>query len=122
MAEWLSGRTFLRQTSSRDGSISQARHPVLQHNPITGVATLFLSTPGRCSQLSYIDPGLSQRIIDLLYRRSIRPTRLYHHIWRHGDIVMWDNRATMHRADHTGVVGNRVLHRGFVRGEIPDKI
>ena len=91
---------------------------MLQRNPVTGVATLFLSTPERCSQLSDIDPGLSQRIIALLYRRSIRPARLYRHCWRRGDIVLWDNRATMHRADHTGVVGDRVLHRYLVRGEI----
>ena len=32
---------------------------------------------------------------------------------------MWDNRVTMHRADHGGVIGDRVLHRGLVRGEAP---
>ena len=41
VAKWLSGRTLLHQTSSRDGSISQARHPLLQLNPITGATTLF---------------------------------------------------------------------------------
>lgn len=122
VAEWLSGRTLLHQTSSRDGSLSQARHPVLQRNPITGDITLFLTTAERCSQLSDIDPALSQRIIALLYHRSIKSTRLYRHVWRRGDIVMWDNRATMHRADHTGVIGDRVLHRGLVRGGIPDGI
>jgi hypothetical protein len=31
--------------------------------------------------------------------------------------LIWDNRCTMHRADHSNVVGDRVLHRGLVLGE-----
>ena len=31
-----------------------------------------------------------------------------------GDVVMWDNGCVLHRADHDGVVGDRVLHRGMV--------
>jgi hypothetical protein len=31
-----------------------------------------------------------------------------------GDVVMWDNRCVMQEADHSGVVGRRVMHRGMV--------
>ena len=36
--------------------------------------------------------------------------------WRPGDVVMWDNGCVLHRADHDGVVGDRVMHRGMVAG------
>lgn len=54
-----------------------------------------------------------------LYRHSIRPARLYRHAWQPGDLLVWDNRVTTHRADHTDVLGHRVLHRGMVQGEVP---
>jgi taurine dioxygenase len=41
------------------------------------------------------------------------------HTWRAGDVVMWDNACVLHRADHAGVVGDRVLHRGMVADHGP---
>lgn len=61
----------------------------------------------------------SQRAIRLLYKHSIRPRRLYRHYWQKGDIVIWDNRCTMHRADHSNVIGDRVFHRGLVASRDP---
>jgi taurine dioxygenase len=45
---------------------------------------------------------------------SIRHYRLYRHQWRSGDIIVWDNRCTMHRAEHSAVIGDRLLHRRLV--------
>ena len=86
---------------------------------MTGEVALFLSTPERCTALSGVDDVTSARAIAALYRHSIRPANLYRHDWRAGDVVLWDGRVTMHRADHDGVAGDRVLHRGMVLGEIP---
>jgi taurine dioxygenase len=95
---------------------TQSWHPLFQQHPISGRSALFLSTPQRCQAISGFVPAAAARIIRLLYRHSIRPYRLYRHRWKPGDIVIWDNRCTMHRADHAGVVGDRVLHRGLVLG------
>lgn len=89
-------------------------HPLFMRHPLSGRLALFLSTPERCRAISGIIPEEAQRIIQLLYRHSIRHYRLHYHRWRSGDIVLWDNRCTMHRADHSQVVGDRVLHRGLV--------
>ena len=32
---------------------------------------------------------------------------------RPGDVVLWDNRCVMHRADHSDMVGERTMHRGM---------
>lgn len=116
---WLRGRTLLHSVTGVDGTIRQERHPVLRRHPTTGEAGLFLSTPERCTGLSGVDERTSARIVRILYDRSTRLRGLYQHCWKMGDIVLWDNRTTMHRADHAGVVGSRILHRGLVMGEIP---
>jgi taurine dioxygenase len=95
----------------------QSWHPLFKRHPISGRLALFLSTPARCQAISGIDADRAQRLIRLLYKHSIRHYRLYRHQWQPDDIVIWDNRCTMHRADHSQVVGDRVLHRGLVLDE-----
>ncbi|MEO1294571.1 MAG: TauD/TfdA family dioxygenase [Cyanobacteria bacterium J06636_16] len=96
---------------------TQSWHPLFRRHPLSGRQALYLSTPERCQALSGFASDQSQRAIRLLYRHSIRPYRIYRHQWQPGDIVIWDNRCTMHRADHSAVVGDRVLHRGLVGDE-----
>jgi taurine dioxygenase len=96
---------------------SQSWHPLFMKHPLSGRLALFLSTPERCQEISDIRIEEAQRIIRLLYRHSIRHYRLYRHRWQPDDIIIWDNRCTMHRADHSKVVGDRVLHRGLVLDE-----
>jgi len=99
----------------------QSWHPLFLRHPLSDRLALFLSTPERCQAISGIMPEEAQRIIRLLYRHSIRHYRLYHHRWQSGDIVLWDNRCTMHRAEHSKVAGDRVLHRGLVLSEADAK-
>ncbi|WP_197488009.1 TauD/TfdA dioxygenase family protein, partial [Rhodococcus sp. LB1] len=44
---------------------------------------------------------------------------VYRHAWREGDLVMWDNRCTMHYAIHGYGTQERVLNRITLRGEVP---
>lgn len=92
----------------------QSWHPLFLQHPISGKHSLYLSTPARCQAIESMPDERAQRIIKLLYRHSIRPTRLLSHAWQEGDILIWDNRCTMHRADHAQVNTDRVLHRGLV--------
>ena len=52
--------------------------------------------------------------ITTLLEHSTRDDNVYRHAWRPGDVVVWDNGAVLHKADHSGVVGDRVMHRGMV--------
>ena len=56
----------------------------------------------------------TRETIRYLFEHSTRPENVLQHAWAPGDLVMWDNRCVMHRADHSGVVGNRVMHRGMI--------
>ncbi len=101
---------------------SQCWHPLFRRHPISGQLAIFLSTPERCQAISGIAPEDARRIIRLLYQHSIRHHRLYCHQWQPNDILVWDNRCTLHRADRAQFVGDwntsalrdRVLHRGLV--------
>ena len=115
MANW----TLQHAATGVNGQTESQHHPLFRRHPVTGETALYLSTPERCSQLSGVDAAASARLVSILYRRSIRASNLYSHTWRRGDVVIWDNRLTMHRADHAGVHGDRVLHRGMVIGEPP---
>jgi taurine dioxygenase len=100
-----------------DSQKNQSWHPLFLRHPLTGRLALFLSTPERCQAISGMAVDKAQRLVRLLYQHSIRHYRLYRHRWQPGDIAIWDNRCTMHRADHSRVIGDRVFHRGLVLGE-----
>jgi len=93
---------------------SQCWHPLFTTHPISGRVAIFLSTPDRCPAISGIEAETAQRIVKLLYQHSIRHRRVYVHRWQLGDILVWDNRCTMHRAERVQTVGDRLLHRGLV--------
>lgn len=93
---------------------TQAWHPLFKTHLISGRTALFLSTPQRCQALTGFAAPEAQRNVRLLYRHSIRSYRLHHHCWQANDMLLWDNRCTMHRGDHAQVIGARVFHRGMV--------
>ena len=101
---------------------SQCWHPLFRRHPISGRLALFLSTPERCQAIAGIPSAVASRIVRLLYQHSLRHYRLYCHQWQPNDILVWDNRCTMHRADlaqfsgdwATSALRDRVLHRGLV--------
>ena len=105
---------IVRIISARMATKRESWHPLFQRHPISGRLALFLSTPARCQAITGLPDDTAKRVIKALYRHSIRPSRLYRHAWQPGDVLVWDNRCTMHRADHAQVSSDRVLHRGLV--------
>ena len=104
-----------------DDDETSAEHPVFRVHPLSGRAALYLSTPARCASISGLDDSEAREMVQFLYAHSTRPENLYRHVWRQGDVVMWDNGCVLHRADHSGVVGDRVMHRGMVSGYTVDE-
>ncbi len=104
------------QNQDLDGT-NIAEHPVVRVHPDTGRKCLFVN-PGNTTHLSNFSKQESQIILDFLYRHAIRPEFQYRHRWRPGDLVIWDNRSTLHYAiaDYTA---DRYMHRTTVIGEVP---
>ena len=113
----LRGRTITHVVTGvqlDDGDERSADHPVFARHPITGRTALYMSTPSRCAAISGMTDAAAREMIALLFTRSTQYDNVYRHSWTSGDIVMWDNRCVLHRADHAHVVGDRVMHRGTV--------
>jgi taurine dioxygenase len=91
-------------------------HPAIVRIPETGDAALYL---GR-RRLAYI-PGLareeSEALLDTLWRYAADARRVYKHPWQIGDLVVWDNRTTMHRRDPFPATERRLMHRTQIKGE-----
>lgn len=98
---------------------TQTWQPLFREHPETRRTALFLSTQARMTRLRLRNASDSRELLKTLYIHSTEGHVRYKHQWAIGDVLIWDNRCTMHAADHSKVVGNRTLYRGMVRGEIP---
>jgi len=117
--ERLAGRTIrhvVTGVTPGPGAETAAEHPVFRPHPLTGRTALYLSTPRRCAAISGMDAEEAAATVAFLFAHSTRADNVHRHAWRPGDVVLWDNGCVLHRGDHDGVVGDRVLHRGMVAG------
>lgn len=96
---------------------TSAAHPIFDTHPVSGRTYLYLSTPKRCAGVSGMSSEQAAGTVDFLFAHSTSADNVFRHTWSPGDVVMWDNRCVMHRADHAGVLGERVMHRGMVADE-----
>lgn len=113
----LRDRTITHVVTGLDLSADEersAQHPIFRQHPVTGATSLYLTTAKRCESISGMDEQQARETVDYLLAHSTDSDNLYRHAWSPGDVVMWDNGCVLHRADHSGVVGDRVMHRGMV--------
>lgn len=96
-----------------------AFHPIVRTHPATGRKALYIS-PRFTIGIRDMDDAAAQSLLDELFAHIARREFVYRHRWSVGDLLMWDNRTTIHLA--TGGVPEgqaRRLHRTTVLGEIP---
>jgi taurine dioxygenase len=93
-----------------------AIHPLAPIHPETGRRMLYLGRR-RNAYIVGLELAESEALLDLLWSYVERPELCWEHAWRVGDLVLWDNRCTMHRRDPFDPSARRVMHRTQVRGE-----
>jgi taurine dioxygenase len=93
-----------------------AFHPLVCTHPETKRRVLYL---GR-RRNAYID-GLSlhdsESLLDRLWSYATREEFAWRNEWRVGDLVLWDNRCTMHRRDSFDPTARRIMHRTQIKSE-----
>jgi taurine dioxygenase len=93
-------------------------HPIVRTHPRSGYDALYL---GRRPN-AYIE-GLSiedsEALLNALWVHATRPQVAWHHTWRRGDILIWDNRCVMHHRNPFDPAARRVMHRVQCKGERP---
>ena len=75
-----------------------AWHPAVIAHPSTGAPSLYLGRR-RNSYVEGLAPAESDALLDALWAHIEREDLRYQHRWRVGDLLLWDNRSTMHRRD-----------------------
>ncbi|MDG2112461.1 MAG: TauD/TfdA family dioxygenase [Actinomycetota bacterium] len=110
----------LASLAGGDVEVPMTLHPVVRTHPETGRKALFIGHPGdTVANFENMTEDESRPLIDFLYEYSTRPDRVFRHTWSNGDVVMWDNRCTMHYAVHDHGDLTRELHRISITGDVP---
>ena len=101
--------------SNAEAATQDARHPVVITHPLSGRRGLFVN-PVFTTHIEGLTAEESTAILDMLYEHCRQPEFQCRVRWREGDITMWDNRATWHKAinDYQGF--RRLMHRVTVDG------
>jgi taurine dioxygenase len=60
----------------------------------------------------------SNKVLDFLFDHSERPEFVYAHVWRKGDLVVWDNRCSSHARTDFPSDQRRLLLRTTVKGTV----
>ncbi|MFT5172846.1 MAG: taurine dioxygenase [Gammaproteobacteria bacterium] len=108
---------FAEQYPNRDEAPG-AVHPLVCVHPETARPCLYL---GRRSMafIPDLEPAQSDLLLDQLWAHAAQDEFCWYQRWRLGDIVIWDNRCTMHRRDGLDPNDRRLLNRTQVKGAQP---
>ena len=111
-----SGQSADAQTERKPEPVLQ---PLVRTNPDNGAKALYFH-PVKTENIVGMSAVESQALLEDLLERSIREEFIYRHQWRKGDMLIWDNRAALHRAYFDYDPNEyRLLYRVLVRGELP---
>jgi len=88
-------------------------HPIVIEHPMSGVKALYLGRR-RNAYVVGLELTESERLLDEIW--SYVDAAVYRHRWALGDLVLWDNRTTMHRRDAFDSKARRVMHRTQIKG------
>ena len=91
-----------------------ARHLLVQRHPETGRECLFLGRR-RNSYIEGLELEESERLLDALWAHATQPRFTFRQEWQVGDVVVWDNRCTLHRRDAFDPAVRRLLHRTQIK-------
>lgn len=88
-------------------------HPIVIAHPVSGDKCLYLGRR-RNAYIMGLDLAESERLLDEIW--TYVDAVVYKHRWALRDVVLWDNRTTMHRRDAFDPRARRVMHRTQIKG------
>lgn len=105
-------------TAEQLAQVPDVVHPVVRTHPQTGRRALFVNE-GFTIGLVDMPEDEGKALLEKLFKHSEQPAHVYRHRWKAGDLVMWDNRCTMHRATEYDLRYARAMHRTTIQGDQP---
>lgn len=93
-------------------------HPVARTHPATGRRSLYVNRL-MTHHIEGLELEESERLLALMFETLERPEFVYEHRWRVGDILLWDNRCTLHARRDFDPNARRWMRRVTIKGEKP---
>jgi len=105
-------------TEAERAAIPAQSHPLVRTHPETGRKSLFLS-----QMMTTAIEGLGEKesddLLNELFEHITKPEFEYTHKWQRNDILVWDNRCTMHKSTWFDPKYNRLMYRSMMEGDVP---
>ena len=94
-------------------------HPLVRSHPDSGLKSIYLN-PIRIEGIVGMDEPAALSLLAELLAHATQPQYEYRHQWRSGDMVMWDNRCLLHKANGDYDMDEvRYLYRVMLTGDVP---
>jgi taurine dioxygenase len=106
------------RTGSYDDAKSSYWHPVVRTHPATGRKALYINRL-MTREIEGLPKDESEALLEMLFDHQEQPQFVYAHVWRPGDILMWDNRCSLHARTDFSADERRLLRRVTILGEKP---
>jgi taurine dioxygenase len=89
-------------------------HPIAYRHPEAGRIALYLGRR-RNAYIEGLPLAESEALLDALWQHATRDALVWYNQWRVGDLVLWDNRCTMHRREPFDATARRIMHRTQIK-------
>jgi len=97
-------------TKEEKDETPEVDHPLIRTHEDTGEKTIYFNS-NRTDRVIGMAREDSDALLDMVYSHVTQPKYQYHHKWRVGDILLWDNRCLMHAVNMDFPVGQTRLHQ-----------
>jgi alpha-ketoglutarate-dependent taurine dioxygenase len=105
-------------TEAEKAAMPPAWQPLVRRHPVTGRKSLYLS-PIYNDAVEGMTEVEARHLIDDLIAFAAQPRFIYKHRWSPDDVLMWDNRCTVHAVTPHDPTERRVMHRTTIMGDQP---
>ncbi|MGC2778007.1 MAG: TauD/TfdA family dioxygenase [Bradyrhizobium sp.] len=93
-------------------------HPAVRTHPATGRKALYVNRL-MTRRIEGLPAEESEELLEFLFNHQERPEFVHAHVWRPGDLLMWDNRCALHARTDFSAGERRLLRRVTILGEKP---
>ena len=109
-------RDLKPQTEEEKAAMPPAWQPMVRIHPVTERKSLYIS-PIYNDAIEGMDDAAARQLIEDLTDFAAQPRYIYKHKWEPHDVLMWDNRCTVHAVTPHDPTERRVMHRTTIMGD-----
>ena len=109
--------SMTRGTQAREG-VPSYWHPIVRTHPATGRKALYVNRLMTVA-IEGVPDAEAEALLNVLFDHQEKREFVYEHVWRVGDVLLWDNRCTLHARTDFSAAERRLMRRVAILGEKP---